>query len=138
MRPASGNTASGTNSQQAASKGRSRARCVDRYKGLANCTAIFRLPGGNIAAQTTAVPGPAPKELALTGGTGAYRNVGGDGTLVEFGPVLNARYRTSPPAQTMPVMPWIAALAAMVEVDGVAAAPTTPLDFLCRTRAPNT
>ena len=51
---------------------------------LANCTAIFRLPGGNITAQTTAVPGPAPKDLALTGGTGTYRNAGGDGTLVEF------------------------------------------------------
>jgi hypothetical protein len=52
---------------------------------LANCTAVFRPPGGNIAAQFTAIPGPAPKELALTGGTGRYRNVGGDGTLVEFG-----------------------------------------------------
>ena len=54
---------------------------------LANCTAIFRLPGGNITGQTPAVPGPAPKDLALTGGTGTYRNAGGDGTLVEFGPV---------------------------------------------------
>jgi hypothetical protein len=54
---------------------------------LANCTAIFRVPGGNITAQTPAVPGPAPKRLALTGGTGIYRTAGGDGTLVEFGPV---------------------------------------------------
>ena|SRR5947207_7354413 len=54
---------------------------------LANCNAVFRLPGGNITAQTVAVPGPAPRELALTGGTGTYRNIGGDGTLVEFGPV---------------------------------------------------
>jgi Allene oxide cyclase barrel like domain len=52
---------------------------------LANCTGIFRLPGGTIAFQTTAVPGPAPKQLAVTGGTGAYGNVGGDRTLVEFG-----------------------------------------------------
>jgi hypothetical protein len=52
---------------------------------LASGTGIFRLPGGTIAFQTTAVPGPAPKQLAVTGGTGAYRNVGGDGTLVEFG-----------------------------------------------------
>jgi hypothetical protein len=52
---------------------------------LANCTAIFRVPGGNITAQTPAIPGPAPKDLALTGGTGTYRNIGGDGTLVEFG-----------------------------------------------------
>jgi hypothetical protein len=54
---------------------------------LANCTGIFRLPGGTIAVQTTAIPGPAPKQLAVTGGTGTYRNVGGDRTLVEFGPV---------------------------------------------------
>lgn len=52
---------------------------------LANCTGIFRVPGGTIAFQTTAIPGPAPKNLALTGGTGTYRNAGGDGTLVEFG-----------------------------------------------------
>jgi hypothetical protein len=52
---------------------------------LANGTGIFRIPGGTIAVQTTAVPGPAPKQLAVTGGTRAYRNVGGDGTLVEFG-----------------------------------------------------
>jgi hypothetical protein len=52
---------------------------------LANCTGIFRLPGGTIAFQTTAIPGPKPKDLAVTGGTGIYRNAGGDGTLVEFG-----------------------------------------------------
>jgi len=44
----------------------------------------LRLPGGNITAQTTAVPSPAPKQLALTGGTSTYRTIGGDGTLVEF------------------------------------------------------
>lgn len=52
---------------------------------LANCTGIFRLAGGTIAVQTTAIPGPAPKQLAVTGGTGIYGNAGGDGTLVEFG-----------------------------------------------------
>ena len=52
---------------------------------LASCNGIFRLPGGTIAFQTTAIPGPAPKQLAVTGGTGTYRNAGGDGTLVEFG-----------------------------------------------------
>ena len=52
---------------------------------LANCNGIFRLPGGTIAIQTTAIPGPAPKQLAVTGGTGTYGNAGGDGTLVEFG-----------------------------------------------------
>ena len=52
---------------------------------LANCTGIFRVPGGTIAFQTTAIPGPKPKDLALTGGTGIYRSIGGDGTLVEFG-----------------------------------------------------
>jgi hypothetical protein len=52
---------------------------------LANCTGVFRVPGGTIAFQTTATPGPAPKQLAVTGGTATYRNAGGDGTLAEFG-----------------------------------------------------
>jgi hypothetical protein len=52
---------------------------------LANCSGVFRLPGGTIAFQTTAVPGPTAKQLAVTGGTGTYNNAGGDGTLVEFG-----------------------------------------------------
>lgn len=46
---------------------------------------MIRLPGGNIAFQFPNVPGPAPKDLAVTGGTGTYRNMGGEGTLVEFG-----------------------------------------------------
>ena len=52
---------------------------------LANCTAVFRVPGGSITAQFPAVQGPTPKDVAVTGGTGTYHNVGGDGTLVEFG-----------------------------------------------------
>jgi hypothetical protein len=52
---------------------------------LANCSDVMRLPGGTIAAQFANAPGPAPKDLALTGGTGTFRNVGGEGTLVEFG-----------------------------------------------------
>ena len=52
---------------------------------LANCTAMFRLPDGDISTQFSSSPGPAPKALALTGGTGAYRNIGGEGSLVEFG-----------------------------------------------------
>jgi hypothetical protein len=52
---------------------------------LGNCTIVIRLPDGNITGQFPTSPGPAPKELALTGGTGTYRNVGGEGTLVEFG-----------------------------------------------------
>ena len=51
---------------------------------LANCTGIFRLRGGTIAFQTTAAPGPVPKQLAVTGGTGSHDNAGGDGTLTEF------------------------------------------------------
>ena len=47
--------------------------------------------------------------------------------------VLNARYRTSPPARTVPVMLRVAALVAVVEVDGIATAPTTTLDFLWHT-----
>jgi hypothetical protein len=52
---------------------------------LANCTLVIRLPGGNITGQFVAIQGPTPKQLALTGGTGTYRNAGGEGTLVEFG-----------------------------------------------------
>lgn len=47
-------------------------------------TGVFRLPGGSIAVQALTVPGPAHKQLAVTGGTGRYANVGGDGTVVEF------------------------------------------------------
>ena len=52
---------------------------------LANCSAVIRLPDGDITAQFANSPGPDPKPLALTGGTGAYRSIGGEGTLVEFG-----------------------------------------------------
>ena len=52
---------------------------------LNSCTMVIRLTGGDITAQFATSPGPAPKPLALTGGTGTYRNVGGEGTLVEFG-----------------------------------------------------
>jgi Allene oxide cyclase barrel like domain len=52
-----------------------------------NCSSVIRLPSGNITTQFSTSPGPAPKPLALTGGTGIYRNIGGDGTLVEFGSV---------------------------------------------------
>jgi hypothetical protein len=52
-----------------------------------NCSAVVRLPGGDITSQFSTSPGPTPKPLALTGGTGIYRNIGGDGTLVEFGAV---------------------------------------------------
>jgi hypothetical protein len=52
---------------------------------LANCSLVIRLQDGNITGQFVAIQGPTPRELALTGGTGIYRNVGGEGTLVEFG-----------------------------------------------------
>jgi hypothetical protein len=52
---------------------------------LNNCSAVFEVPGGTITAQFATFPGGAPKPIALTGGGGAYRNAGGDGTLVEFG-----------------------------------------------------
>ena len=51
---------------------------------LANCSMVIRLPGGNITGQFPAIPGPTPKDLALTGGTGADRDVGGEGRLVEL------------------------------------------------------
>jgi hypothetical protein len=46
---------------------------------------VVRLPGGNLAGQAPISLGPAPKDVSVTGGTGTYRNIGGDGTLVEFG-----------------------------------------------------
>jgi hypothetical protein len=52
---------------------------------LATASGVIRLQGGTIAFQSTATLGPTPKQLAVTGGTGTYRSVGGDGTLVEFG-----------------------------------------------------
>ena len=52
---------------------------------IANCSGVIRLPGGNITFQFPNVPGPDPKSLAVTGGTGSYRSAGGEGTLVEFG-----------------------------------------------------
>ena len=61
---------------------------VDLTRDLPNnCSSVIRLPGGDITTQFSTSPGPAPKPLALTGGTGIYRNIGGDGTLVEFGSV---------------------------------------------------
>ena len=52
---------------------------------MANCSVVIRLPGGNLTGQSIAIQGPAPREIALTGGTGRYRSAGGEGTLVEFG-----------------------------------------------------
>jgi hypothetical protein len=51
----------------------------------ANCSLVIRLPDGNLTGQFVAIAGPAPREIALTGGTGRYRAAGGEGTLVEFG-----------------------------------------------------
>jgi hypothetical protein len=64
-------------------------------------------------------------EPVLDLGFGTARDLAADPLAI-----LNARYSTSPPAQTMAVMLWIAALSAMVEVNGIATAPTTALDFL--------
>jgi len=51
----------------------------------ANCSLVIRLPDGNLTGQFIAIAGPAPREIAVTGGTGRYRSAGGEGTLVEFG-----------------------------------------------------
>jgi Dirigent-like protein len=51
----------------------------------ANCGLVIRLPDGNLTGQFIAIQGPAPREIAVTGGTGRYRSAGGEGTLVEFG-----------------------------------------------------
>jgi len=51
---------------------------------LANCSLVIRLSGGTITGQFASSPGPAPKAIAITGGTGTYLNVGGEGSLVEL------------------------------------------------------
>ena len=52
---------------------------------MANCSLVIRLPDGNLTGKFIAIQGPAPREIAVTGGTGRYRSAGGEGTLVEFG-----------------------------------------------------
>ena len=60
--------------------------CVffDVAKPEENCTLTFSLPGGDIMTQFLNSPPPA-KTFAVTGGTGIYRNVRGQGELVESG-----------------------------------------------------
>jgi hypothetical protein len=60
--------------------------CVlfDVAKTEANCTLTFSLPGGDITTQFLNTPPPA-KIFAVTGGTRSYRNVRGQGELVELG-----------------------------------------------------
>jgi hypothetical protein len=50
----------------------------------AECTATFAVPGGQITTQFLNTP-PPEKHLAVTGGTGAYRNARGEAVLVERG-----------------------------------------------------
>jgi Allene oxide cyclase barrel like domain len=57
---------------------------VDEGVGLANCTMVIRLARGQITAAFANSP-PPRKTLAITGGTGSYRTVHGEGTLVEAG-----------------------------------------------------
>ena len=60
--------------------------CVlfDVAKPEENCTLTYSLPGGDITTQFLNSPPPA-KIFAVTGGTGTYRNVRGQGKLVESG-----------------------------------------------------
>jgi len=51
---------------------------------LANCSMVVRLSDGTITAQFLNSPPPV-KPLAITGGSGVYDAVSGDGTLVENG-----------------------------------------------------
>jgi len=50
---------------------------------LASCTGTIQLPDGQIAFAWLNSP-PPKKRFAVTGGTGHFRTVGGEGTLVEF------------------------------------------------------
>ena len=58
--------------------------CTVVEAGLANCTAVIRLRGGTIAFALVNTP-PAIKQFPVTGGSGRYRTVRGDGTLTEHG-----------------------------------------------------
>jgi hypothetical protein len=59
---------------------------VDVSQALSNCSEVIRLPGGTLTLQS--LNGPPPhKQLAITGGTGAYDTAGGDATLIEFNSV---------------------------------------------------
>jgi len=60
--------------------------CVlfDVAKPEENCSLTYFLPGGDIMTQFLNSPPPA-KTFAVTGGTGTYRNVRGQGELVESG-----------------------------------------------------
>src|SRR5947209_6712665 len=60
--------------------------CVffDVAKPEENCTVTVSLPGGDIMTQFLNSPPPA-KTFAVTGGTGIYGNVRGQGGLVELG-----------------------------------------------------
>jgi hypothetical protein len=60
--------------------------CVlfDVAKPEENCTLTYSLPGGELTTQVLNSP-PPTKIFAVTGGTGTYRNVRGQGKLVESG-----------------------------------------------------
>ncbi len=49
-----------------------------------SCTVSIQLADGQVTAQGLTSTAPT-KQLAITGGTGTYQNVGGQVTLVEFG-----------------------------------------------------
>jgi hypothetical protein len=57
---------------------------VDVSQGLIHCTGTIRLSGGQLTFQGLTTTAPT-KQFAVTGGTGRYRDAGGQGTLVEFG-----------------------------------------------------
>jgi hypothetical protein len=52
---------------------------------VAACAVTAELPGGQITTQFLTSSGPAPKLIAVAGGTGIYRNVRGWARLVEHG-----------------------------------------------------
>ena len=56
--------------------------------GLSNCTGVVRLGPDTISFALVNAP-PPRKVLAVTGGSGAYRTVRGDGVLLENGDAAN-------------------------------------------------
>ena len=57
---------------------------MDVAQGLIHCTGTIRLSSGQLTFQGLTTTAPT-KQFAITGGTGRYQDVSGQGTLVEFG-----------------------------------------------------
>ena len=69
-----------------AEAGKAYISCTTATPSVALCHAAYVLKGGQIDVQVAHAFAATKETLAITGGTGIYRNAGGEATLVEFGP----------------------------------------------------